>query len=201
MKEPSRPTYKRLFALSGNRCAFPGCDVPIIDAASGEVVGETCHIHAKRPGGARYDPRLSNQEVHAFENLILMCPTHHTIVDRDETSYSVERLRQIKAQHEAKYVNGQMPSDGVVEVLRRADKQLRVVELRRPPDAILELLKSKHIRRLSMTSKLMIAAAVFYLGWFGVDVWYMSNVGPNDWSALNMLPSPAFLLLTVGFSH
>lgn len=40
-------------------------------------------------------------ERHAYANLVLMCPTHHTVIDDDEEAYTVERLCKIKAAHEA----------------------------------------------------------------------------------------------------
>ena len=49
----SVPTLKKLFALSGNECAFPGCKAPMVDAGSGIVVGEICHIKGKSPNGIR----------------------------------------------------------------------------------------------------------------------------------------------------
>ena len=39
-------------------------------------------------------------ERHAFENLILLCGNHHTVVDDDEEAYTVERLLAMKAAHE-----------------------------------------------------------------------------------------------------
>jgi len=98
--EPSRSTVKRLFALSGNRCAFPKCQASM---ALGEtLIGEICHIKAKQPGAARYDAAQTLAERNAYENLVLLCPTHHTVIDDDEESYPVERLRKMKAEHEAR---------------------------------------------------------------------------------------------------
>jgi hypothetical protein len=65
------------------------------------LTGEVCHIKGVRPGSARYDPDQSDVERHAYANLILMCPTHHTVIDDDEEAYTVERLCKIKAGHEA----------------------------------------------------------------------------------------------------
>jgi hypothetical protein len=48
MSAPSEQTIKKLFALSGNICAFPGCQSPIVESA-GTVTGEICHICAKSP--------------------------------------------------------------------------------------------------------------------------------------------------------
>ena len=37
---PTTPAVKRLFAVSGNRCTFPNCPLPLVDQASGEDLGE-----------------------------------------------------------------------------------------------------------------------------------------------------------------
>lgn len=64
------------------------------------LTGEVCHIKGVRPGSARYDPNQSPGERHHYQNLVLMCPTHHTVIDDDEESYTVERLQRIKCEHE-----------------------------------------------------------------------------------------------------
>ncbi|TPJ41050.1 HNH endonuclease [Mesorhizobium sp. B2-7-1] len=95
---PSTSDIKRLFALSGNRCAFPKCNAPM---AIGEtLVGEICHIKGARLRSSRHDPDQPPEERHAFENLILMCPTHHTVIDDDKESYTVDRLIRLKRDHE-----------------------------------------------------------------------------------------------------
>ena len=100
MSSPSTKTIKKLFALSGNNCAFPKCTAALIDENSGSIIGEICHIKARNPEGARYDANQADEQRHAFENLVLMCPIHHIVIDDDEESYSVERLQQIKQNHE-----------------------------------------------------------------------------------------------------
>jgi len=99
---PSQPTIKRLFAHSGNRCAFPGCVEMIVQ--EGTVVGEICHIKAANAGGPRYDPRQSATERHGHDNRILLCGKHHTVIDADEEAYTVERLIKMKADHESRAV-------------------------------------------------------------------------------------------------
>lgn len=101
MGQPSNSTVKRLFAVSGNRCAFPGCRAPLVDFASGKTVGEICHIKANRPGGPRYDSAQSEEERQSYENLIVLCPVHHSVIDADAKSYTVERLHEMKAEHES----------------------------------------------------------------------------------------------------
>ena len=103
-KSPSQATVKRLFAVSGNRCAFPNCPTPLIDLTSGTVVGEICHIKASKPGAPRYDPLQTAKERHGFDNLLLLCNVHHKIVDDDALAYTVERLILMKNEHEARHL-------------------------------------------------------------------------------------------------
>ena len=64
MSSPSVPTIKRLFAVSGNQCAFPRCPLPLVDISSGKVTGRICHIKAQKSGGPRYDPDQTDEEQH-----------------------------------------------------------------------------------------------------------------------------------------
>jgi hypothetical protein len=64
-------------------------------------VGEVCHIRGHKPDAARYDAAQSEAQRHAFENLILLCSEHHTVVDRKGHKYTVEWLQEIKRRHEA----------------------------------------------------------------------------------------------------
>lgn len=100
LTRPTDATTKRLFARSGNRCAFPKCTVEIVHGNT--LVGEICHIKAARPGGPRYDPRQTGAERHGYDNLILLCGTHHTVIDDDEEAYTIERLIKMKTDHEHK---------------------------------------------------------------------------------------------------
>ena len=49
---PTIKVIKRLFACCSNRCAFPGCEVPIVED-SGIVTGQVAHICASSRGGAK----------------------------------------------------------------------------------------------------------------------------------------------------
>ena len=59
MTEPAEKTVRRLFALSGNMCAFPGCSLPVVESA-GTITGEICHIKARSKDGPRYDAAQSD---------------------------------------------------------------------------------------------------------------------------------------------
>lgn len=97
-------TLKKLFALSGNQCAFPGCTAPIVDTEMDVVVGDIYHIRGRSENGPRHDPEQSDSERNGYENLLIMCVPHNRIVDGKKTQdrYPVEVLEEYKRNHEAK---------------------------------------------------------------------------------------------------
>ncbi len=99
MSKPGLPTVKKLFALSCNVCAFPSCEVRLTDPQWNRVNGEICHIAGDRPGAARYDPTMTDQERADFENLILLCPNHHREIDdlrpQDHTRDSLTEMKEL----------------------------------------------------------------------------------------------------------
>lgn len=101
-RPPSLQIVKTLFAASGGVCAFPGCTIRLVHRESGAMLGEMCHIRAASGGGPRYDPDQEDSERSETDNLIILCPTHHSLVDQDSTTYTVETLRQMKVQHESR---------------------------------------------------------------------------------------------------
>lgn len=100
--EIPRRTIKTLFAKSLNSCAFPGCREEIVDAEKELVYGEVCHIEGVAPKAARHNPKLTADQVNAFGNLVLMCHKHHIEIDSNPEKYSVEMLKQFKAEHESR---------------------------------------------------------------------------------------------------
>ncbi|MCZ7604000.1 MAG: HNH endonuclease [Melioribacteraceae bacterium] len=99
MSQPTIKSVKILFARSGNICAFPGCNNPIIED-SGIVTGHICHIKARNPKGPRFDINLSEKEKYEYDNLILLCSRHHQIIDKNSTAYDSEVLTEMKKIHE-----------------------------------------------------------------------------------------------------
>lgn len=98
-KAPTLSTLRALFARSGNRCAFPGCQHPLVNE-DGLFIAEVCHNKAAEPGGPRYDPEQSDEDRRALANLIVLCHRHHVETDVVEV-YSFGRLEGIKNQHES----------------------------------------------------------------------------------------------------
>jgi hypothetical protein len=89
---------------SGNVCAFPGCQAPLIKkAAYGTrtlVVGEMAHIISEKPDGPRGNHFLPAGEHNKYPNLMFMCLDHHTEIDKLVEKYPVELLRRMKKDHE-----------------------------------------------------------------------------------------------------
>ncbi|NQU23517.1 MAG: 5'-methylthioadenosine/S-adenosylhomocysteine nucleosidase [Candidatus Nealsonbacteria bacterium] len=109
-RAPTQKTVKMLFAASGNACAFPGCATPLFDGASGVLLGELCHIEAASPGGPRYGPTQTEEHRNSRDNLIILCPNHHSVIDQDPQTYTAESLTRMKAAHESKVVSFAAPS-------------------------------------------------------------------------------------------
>ena len=99
--DPTPKTKLRLYALSGNKCAFPDCDVIFVSPENESNISNICHIEAAEEGGERYNPNSNDEERRSFENLILLCPNHHKVTD-DVQTYTVDVLRAMKRTHEAK---------------------------------------------------------------------------------------------------
>ena len=109
MGKSSRAT-KILFALAGNMCSMPGCNRRLVEeGAQGHyVVGVMAHIKGERPRATRYDPNMTTAQRQAPENLILLCPNHHTEIDKNPGEWPVERLKGIKAKHERLVATGDL---------------------------------------------------------------------------------------------
>lgn len=99
----SSADIKILFQKSGNRCAFPGCQTMLTIQASDDSnvnLSNVAHIVAQKKDGARGKYALPLEKRDEENNLILLCPEHHKLIDSKPQLYSVERLRGMKEDHE-----------------------------------------------------------------------------------------------------
>lgn len=111
---------KTLWSRAHDQCAFPSClqaltlDTQADNGSSTvKVIGEEAHIRARSAGGPRYDPDFV--DIDGYDNLVLMCPTHHTMIDAmDGAGYTVEALIEIKKRHE----KNQSRREGLESTLR-----------------------------------------------------------------------------------
>lgn len=103
MKKYSRKipinNLKLLLARSGNQCAFSDCLHPIFDD-NNLFIAQLCHIEGISPNGQRYNPNKTDEEINSIDNLLFLCYRHHKVTDNAEL-YTVKKLKEIKANHEA----------------------------------------------------------------------------------------------------
>jgi len=122
----SLATIKRLFAKSQNQCAMPRCQAQLVIGES--VICHICHIRARRKTGPRYDPNLRQAERDDFRNLILFCPTCHTLIDKTPATYTCDLLTEIKEIHERAG-----PVEVTLDVARQAQRLFDLYESKRKP--------------------------------------------------------------------
>jgi hypothetical protein len=94
----STAARQRLYAAFAGRCAFQGCPYQT-QLPDGIAILEIAHIVALTPGGPRYSPPAAPGQANDESNLILLCPTHHVLVDSNPSEYPAERLRGIRDRH------------------------------------------------------------------------------------------------------
>lgn len=98
----SQPDIKLLWGRAASLCAI--CRTELTqDSKSTNLsfpVGEQAHIVAEKDNGPRGDSMLPVEERNSYHNLILLCPKHHIIIDRDVADFPVEKLYIIKSRHE-----------------------------------------------------------------------------------------------------
>lgn len=100
---PSVATLMALCARSAGRCQFMGCNrVLFRDPISLTTFNNTnvAHIVASSQNGARGDKQCSHELSDKLDNLMLMCPDHHKLVDEHPADYPVGKLRKMKLDQE-----------------------------------------------------------------------------------------------------
>lgn len=95
---------KLLWDRAANRCSFTDCRIKLsqdmkITSASFPI-GEQAHIVGKEESSARNNSILSPEERDSYHNLVLLCPNHHKLIDKNVDEYPIEKLHMIKSQHE-----------------------------------------------------------------------------------------------------
>src|ERR1700722_3450185 len=95
-------TRKLLWGRAAMRCSI--CRGPLViepGLVEGEaLIGEECHIAAKKIGEARWDPAYPLDYIDSYNNLILLCRNHHSEIDQFADLYPAQKLVLIKHQHE-----------------------------------------------------------------------------------------------------
>lgn len=124
----SDKSRKLLWGRSGNRCAICRREL-IIEATANDdesVVGDECHIVSGQAGGPRHDPDFPKSLLDEPENLLLLCKTHHKLVDDQHETYTVDLLQRLRSNHEG----------WVSETLSKEGQQPAPIRVRRVKDNI-----------------------------------------------------------------
>lgn len=100
----------KLWLASGGRCQYPGCPEKLWeDEVTLKELNKSyiAHIEAVSKKGARYNSYLSTKTLNSFSNLMLLCDTHHRMIDnvdengeQPETHHPVDLLKKYKRDHE-----------------------------------------------------------------------------------------------------
>jgi hypothetical protein len=102
----SEKSIKLLWSNAAGRCSFPGCGIRLtVNNALGvasHTLGEMAHVKGEKPGSSRYDKKQPSRKRDDYTNLILLCPNHHTMIDKKEnlSVYTVGKILQMKERHE-----------------------------------------------------------------------------------------------------
>jgi phage baseplate assembly protein W len=118
----SKRTVSDVALRASHRCSLPDCQRhtagPGDESSSAvAIIGEAAHICAASPGGKRYVESMSQDERSHINNAIWLCVTHARLIDRDAVTFSIERLREIKLNHEAACkAELQRASSGIVKL-------------------------------------------------------------------------------------
>lgn len=120
-------SIKLLWSNSAGMCSFRGCSEKLsVEDAAGVApytLGEMAHIKGNKAGSNRYDPSQSDVERDSYENLILLCPNHHTLIDKreNEIEYTVDLLHEMKSEHE-RYISNRLAQEKFETVEQLKDR-------------------------------------------------------------------------------
>lgn len=95
-----------LMGKSGGKCEFRGCEEFVLNESltrKSGIYSNFAHIIADSENGPRGDRELSQKLRTEESNIMVLCFKHHKVIDENENEYTVELLREMKAEHE-KYI-------------------------------------------------------------------------------------------------
>ncbi|OJV39389.1 MAG: hypothetical protein BGO25_00910 [Acidobacteriales bacterium 59-55] len=114
---------KLIWMYSAGQCSFLGCPIrterPETPEDPAVIIGEVAHIHAYEDDGPRALLTLTLSERNSYPNLMLMCPNHHTEIDKQPATFTAKILKKWKYDTEKR----------VTDALRNAMPQIDFAEL------------------------------------------------------------------------
>jgi hypothetical protein len=112
-KYPARD-LKILWGLSAGRCAYPDCRQPSIvegtEVDDKAIIGKIAHIYAHSNIGPRAKPNLIDSERDCYDNWVILCSTHHDLVDAQPNTFTAEDLLSWKRDLEM-WVSSQLATE------------------------------------------------------------------------------------------
>lgn len=92
----------RLFAAAAGHCQNPVCLEPLfpVELGGDKHIAEMAHVIPHGDTGPRHEERSGGSfDPDTFENLMLLCPTCHTKIDKDPSSFPRNILLDWKEKH------------------------------------------------------------------------------------------------------
>ena len=108
----SREVDRQLYTFAGGRCEFDGCNKYLLKHHLTHIPGnfaEKAHICAFSEAGPRgKDETRPTEDINEIENLMLLCPDCHKLIDDNAERFDVATLRRHKIDHESRihYLTG-----------------------------------------------------------------------------------------------
>ena len=98
---PDTLTKNKLFANSAGFCQNPNCNEPLFKTfiQSEITIAEIAHIISVGDAARSSVKRTATQKA-SYDNLILLCPNCHTIIDKAEADFPEELIVSWKKEHE-----------------------------------------------------------------------------------------------------
>ncbi|PWN57933.1 tetratricopeptide repeat protein [Chryseobacterium viscerum] len=124
----NKNTITILYKRAGEHCSL--CKKittkPHSDPSKFHNLGEAAHIEGlKDAANLRFNPMLSIKELKDVRNGIWLCQVCHHIIDNDEKTYSVEKLKEIKQSHEMLIVKIQESGKSLMPILNSKDREIK----------------------------------------------------------------------------
>lgn len=96
-------TKRKLWAASGGFCANPDCHAELFhffDDGNISNIEEFAHIIGKKEDGPRGNHNMSRSDRDNFDNILLLCPTCHSLIDKNPKKFSDSLLISWKQCHQ-----------------------------------------------------------------------------------------------------
>jgi hypothetical protein len=115
-----------LFVRAGGRCEFDGCNRYLFEhhlTLTEGNFGEIAHVVAFRPSGPRGREGLRPADINDVNNLMLLCPQCHKLIDDHPTEYTRRTLEEYKERHERRisHVTGLGPDQKTAVLVLKAN--------------------------------------------------------------------------------